>query len=456
MKYYLLIIPFILASYSVKAQAKDDSLFIRKIYDQALSKGQAYEDLRFLCKNIGARLAGSVPAQMAVQWGFEKLKSYGFDTVYLQEIQVPNWKRGTKESAFLTTAKGEIIPLDILALGGSIHTNGTMLSEIIVFQDLEELRRAAPERVKGKVAFVNQLFDPTQVNTFASYSTCASTRHWCGIEAARKGAVAVIIRSVSSSTDHHPHTGGMAYADSVHKIPGAAVSTLSADLILKHSLQGKLSIHLEMDCRTLPDVVSYNVIGELRGKKNPNKYISVGGHLDSWDVGEGAHDDGAGIVHSIEALRILKTLNYRPNNTLRVVLFMNEENGNRGGISYAEYALDKKEIHIAAIESDRGGFTPRGFTCDGTSKQVQLLQSFDKLLKPYNLHLFEKGYGGVDINPLKKKYNNICLFGFYPDEQRYFDLHHTEADVFETVNKRELELGCASISSLIYLLDKNL
>jgi hypothetical protein len=209
-----------------------------------------------------------------------------------------------------------------------------------------------------------------------------------------------------------------------------------------------------MNCQMLEPKPSHNVIGEIRGSKFPNRIITVGGHLDSWDIGEGAHDDGAGIVHSIEALRLLKVLGYRPNFTLRVVLFMNEENGNMGGMTYASWVKERGEEHIVAIESDRGGFSPRGFDVDGNSQHLSFLRSFAHLFKPYELHHFEKGFGGVDIMPLKQQFPGIALFGFVPDSQRYFDFHHAETDVFEAVNKRELELGAASIASLIYLIDK--
>ena len=213
---------------------------------------------------------------------------------------------------------------------------------------------------------------------------------------------------------------------------------------------------LEMDCQNYPDVTSYNIIAELVGSQFPNEIITFGGHIDSWDTGEGAHDDGAGVIHNLEALRVLKTLNYKPKHTLRLVFFMNEENGNRGGETYATWTKEKNEKQIAAIESDRGGFSPRGFDLDGSDETLKLLQSFAPLFAPYFVNQFEKGYGGVDINPLKKQYEGIPLFGFSVDSQRYFDFHHAESDVFENVNKRELELGCASVASLIYLLDNRL
>ena len=211
-----------------------------------------------------------------------------------------------------------------------------------------------------------------------------------------------------------------------------------------------------MDCRDYPDTTSHNVIGDLIGNEKPDEFIVFGGHLDSWDTGEGAHDDGAGVVHCLEALRILNELGYKPKHTLRLVFFMNEENGNRGGKGFAEYAEAEGLNVIAAVESDRGGFAPRGFHCDGSEEQIAFLQTLQPLFKPYDLHIFEKGYGGVDIGPLHRVFPEIPLFGFVPDSQRYFDFHHAPSDVFENVNKRELELGAASIAAFIYLLDQNL
>lgn len=441
--------------FSTAYSQHSDSLFIRKIYSEALSRGKAYEDLRSLCKDIGARLTGSSEAEMAVEWGKAKLSSYGFDKVYLQEIQVPHWERGTKESAWIK-GNGKLIPVKILALGGSVSTNGTMKADLVVFHSLDELRKAKAADVKGKIVLINQPMDETMINTFKAYGACYAIRGDGAVEAAKLGAVGVIVRSLASSADKHPHTGSMYYDEKTVKIPAAAIATEHADLIDAMSQKEKLQFIFEMDCKAFPDVTSYNVIAEMTGTEKPNEIITFGGHLDSWDTGEGAHDDGAGIVHSMEALRILKTLNYKPKHTLRVVFFMNEENGNKGGTTYASWVKEKGEKHIAAVESDRGGFAPRGFSCDGSPEQVKMLQSLRPIFEPYELHVFEKGYGGVDINPLKSQFPGIALFGFVPDSQRYFDFHHAESDVFEAVNKRELELGCAAMSAMIYLLDKTL
>ncbi|MES2799863.1 MAG: M20/M25/M40 family metallo-hydrolase [Bacteroidota bacterium] len=439
-----------------RLSAQTDSAFIRSIYNEALSKGKAYEDLRSLCKDVGARLSGSAEAAMAVQWGKTKLESYGFDKVYLQEIMVPHWERGTKESAWIESKKGNLHKLNILALGGSISTNGLMEGEIIEFKHLDDLKKAKKSKVEGKIVFLNQPMDEQQIITFKAYGGCYAIRGMGAVEASKLGAKAVIIRSLAMPVDKHPHTGGMHYEDSIAKIPAAAVSTEDAEFISKLLAKEALILKMELDCRDFPDAPSHNVIAEITGSEHPNEIITFGGHLDSWDTGEGAHDDGAGIAHCMEALRILKELKYKPKHTLRLVLFMNEENGNQGGENYAKWSKDRGEQQIAAVESDRGGFAPRGFQCDGSEKYQSLLKSLAPNFSSYELHVFEAGYGGVDISPLKKHFEGIPLFGFVPDSQRYFDFHHAESDVFEAVNKRELELGCAAVASFIYLLDRAL
>lgn len=449
---------FILSSFSISfGFSQSDSTQIKAFYNSALTDGKAYEDLRSLCKDIGARLSGSAEAAMAIEWGKEKLEGYNFDKVYLQEIMVPHWERGTKEVGWIKTSEGKLQKTHLLALGGSIGTNGLLEGEVVMFNNLDELKQAKKKDVEGKIVFLNKHMDEQQINTFKAYGGCYMIRGFGAIESSKLGAKAVIIRSLGLPIDEHPHTGSMYYIDSVAKIPAAALSTRDCDVLASAVKKGKSTFVMEMDCRDYPDVLSYNVIAEITGSENPNNIITFGGHLDSWDTGEGAHDDGAGIVHTMEALRIIKATGYKPKNTLRLVFFMNEENGNKGGKSYASWAKEQKnENHIAALESDRGGFAPRGFHVDGPDKYVDLLKSFEKHLTQYDLHVFEKGYGGVDIGPLKKEFDGIPLFGFVPDSQRYFDFHHAPSDVFENVNKRELELGCAAIASMLYLLDQNL
>jgi carboxypeptidase Q len=443
----------VIASFAMSAQAVD-SLVIRSIYDEALEEGQSYKNLRSLCKDVGARLTGSAEAEMAVQWGKDLLESYGFIT-RLQQTPIPHWERGTAEAAWYITADGQMHKIKVLALGGSVGTDGMLTGALLKVKDMEQLEALGKKGIlKDQVVFIDQPFDQKLVNTFNAYGACWPMRGNGTKEAGKYGAKAVLIRSLASPTDDHPHTGSMRYDEEGPKIPGAAISTMAADALSQALENGPVQVRLEMDCRSFPDKISHNVIGEIQGSEFPDEIITIGGHLDSWDVGEGAHDDGAGIVHCIEAMRILKDRGIKLKRTLRVVLYMNEENGVYGAETYAKKAIEQGEKHVFALESDAGGHTPRGFSLDGSLERLELLQSFAYLLYPYGLTELEAGYGGVDINRLKDQYEDITLIGFRPDSQRYFDYHHSENDVFENVHKRELELGCASIASIIYLMDK--
>ena len=440
---------------SANAQVNEDSSFIRKIYDEALGSGHAYENLRSLCKDIGHRLTASAEAQMAIEWGKDLLDGYGFSNVYLQEIKVPHWERGTGEAGWIIAENGQRSKLRIIALGGSVGTGGLIEGEVVMVSSLEELRLLGAEKVSGKIVFFNRPFDQKQINTFRAYGGCVDQR-WQGTsDAAKMGARGVVIRSLSTPTDIHPHTGSMHYDEGVTPIPGAAISTVDADLLNAWLEKGRVYLRMEMDCKIYPDVTSYNVIAEEKGHED-DQIITFGGHLDSWDVGEGAHDDGAGVIHCIEAMRILKKLGYVPNHTLRLVLFMNEENGNWGGKHYAEIAVEHKEKHLAAIESDRGGFLPVGFDIVGNIEQVENARKFLSALNDFELYRFKPGYGGVDIGPLKQYYPEMVQFGMAINSQKYFHYHHAETDIFENVDKRELELGAAAMAALIYLVDQNL
>lgn len=434
---------------NVSAQTNEQQL--RKIFDEALVNGESYENLRVLCKKVGARLSGSVAADQAVYWGEDVLEGIGLDSIWLQEVMVPRWERGNVEKA--TTNKGE--QLTITALGGSIGTpTGGITGEIVEVKSFEELNRLGSNKIKGKIVFFNRPMEPKHISTFSAYGGCVNQRGSGASEAAKLGAIGVIVRSMNLREDDFPHTGGLRYQDGVKKIPGVAISTLDANKLAYELQQGeKIKVTLDLNCQQLKDVKSFNVIGEIRGSVHPEKIITVGGHLDSWDIGEGAHDDGAGVVQSMEVLRIFKAVGYKPQNTIRAVLFMNEENGNRGGEKYAAKAMENKEEHIAALESDRGGFSPRAFSIDGPG--YNKINSWISLLKPYGVYETILGFAGVDIGPLKKEQKDITLIGLVPDSQRYFDYHHSADDVFENVNKRELELGGASLAALIYLIDNN-
>jgi carboxypeptidase Q len=440
----------------LKAQ---DSLMLRKIYDEELVNGQCYGNLHYLCKNIGPRLSGSKNAQKAVEWSKKLMESYGFDHVFLQEVMVPHWVRGAKEVGIIIDGKNKI-PVPIAALGMSVATpKKGITANIIEVHSLKELDTLGESVIKGKIVFFNRPFDPRFIETLHAYGTAGDQRNAGPAAAAKYGAVGVIVRSLTETLDNYPHTGATRYTPGGVNIPAAAISTKGANqlsILLKQRKLPLIKFYFKQNCEMRPDTLSYNVIGELTGSENPNKFITVGGHLDSWDLAEGAHDDGTGVMGSVEAVRILKALGYKPKNTIRAVFFMNEENGDKGGIKYAELAAKNKEEHIAAIESDLGGFTPRGFGFTGlTSSQFKNLASWKTLFEPYGSSRFLVGGGGSDIGPLKEKTPGVVLIGFDPDSQRYFDVHHTPNDVFENVNKRELELGAASMASLIYLIDQH-
>ena len=444
---------FLFCILSINIQAQDDKT-LRSIYDMALTESEAYENLRVLCKDIGHRLSGSEGADSAVVWGQRVLDKLDLDSIYLQEIMVPHWERGRKERAYFYNEKGKNM-LDVCALGGSVSTgmNQFIKGDVIEVQSLDEVNNLADSLVKGKIIFYNRPMDPEIISTFSAYGSCVDQRYSGAIEAAKKGAIAIIVRSMNLRQDDFPHTGSMGYEEGTDSIPAFAISTNGADYLSNNIAKYEnIELNLKSFCKTYPDKISYNVIGEIIGSEFPDEYITVGGHLDSWDMGEGAHDDGAGVVQSIEVLHLLNLMNIKPKHSIRVVLFMNEENGNRGGIHYAERAAAKNEKHLMAMESDRGGFSPRGFSVDGTEEQLNAITKWADLFEPYGIHEFKMGFAGVDINPLED--GKICLIGLSPDSQRYFDHHHSDNDVFEEVNRRELVLGAASMTSLIYLIDK--
>lgn len=456
MKLITTFISILYLSSSLLAQ-NADSLVIKKIYDEALGCGQAYTNLEYLCKKIGPRLSGSQNAQKAVEWTKKIMEDYGFDRVYLQEVMVPHWERGVKETAYILEGTTKI-PVRIAALGGSVASPAQgVLAQVIEVKSFEELRSLGESVVKGKIIFFNRPFDNKLFDPFEAYRGAVDQRSQGAVEAAKLGAIGVIVRSMTNIIDDNPHTGGMRYQDGVTKIPAAAISTKAAELLSQKLLMKKqlpIRLYFKQNCKTLPDALSYNVVGEIRGSVNPEKIITVGGHLDSWDLAEGAHDDGTGITQSIEILRMFKSLNIKPRNTIRAVMFMNEENGLRGGLKYAELARQNQEKHIAALESDHGGFSPRGFTIQESSSAMAQIEKWRHLFAPYKVTEFMPGGGGADIGPLKTVVPEIVLIGLKPDSQRYFDIHHASSDVFENVNKRELELGAASMASLIYLIDK--
>ncbi len=434
----------------------DDEKQIRAIYSAALTEGKAYDRLNHLSNQIGGRLSGSVEAEQAVEYTKAQLDSMGLDRVWLQPVKVPKWVRGIPEFAYMETSPGLTNNLPICALGGSVATPlGGVKANVVEVQGIEDLKTLGREKIQGKIVFFNRPMDPTQISTFQAYSACVDQRYSGAAEAGKFGAVGVLVRSMNLRLDDFPHTGSMAYGDLPvsQRIPAAAISTNGAELLSTTlKLNPNTKFYFKQNCKEFDEVESHNVIGEIKGSTYPDEVMVVGGHLDSWDLGDGSHDDGAGCVQSMDVLQLLMATGYRPKRTIRVVLFMNEENGLRGGNKYAEIAKNKNEKHVFALESDSGGFTPRGFSFECSAANLKQVQGWKNLFAPYLIHLFDEGYSGADISPLKD--DGIVLAGLRPDSQRYFDHHHAANDTFEHINKRELELGAATMASLVYLFDK--
>jgi len=456
------LLPLIILSFAItitNAQ-NEDSVFIRKLSDEILLNSKAYDNLRVLTKQIGGRLAGSPQMVKAEQWGLRAMKAANADSAWLQQCMVPHWVRGGQDKAHaidvpLTAGGGKrkgARVLDVVALGNSVGSMKPLTAQVLLVNNFDELEQKKDE-VKGKIVFYNYKFNPTYLRTFQAYSDASQYRGAGPSRAAKYGAVGVIVRSMSHSTDNHPHTGATRYADTLPKIPAVAIGLRDADWLSDILQKQTTKVTLHTHGKFLPDTIGHNVIGEIKGSEFPNEYITVGGHLDSWDNCEGAHDDGAGCVQTIEILRAFKALGYRPKRTIRFVLFANEENGLRGGNKYAEEAQAKGEKHIFALESDAGGFTPRGFGFNVAADKFAKVKAWEALLKPYGACEFSQGGGGADIGPLNRT-QGTPVAGLQPDSQRYFDYHHARNDTFEAVNKRELDLGAVNMAALIYLIDK--
>ena len=449
----------LLIGFATRANAQsDDSVFISKVSDEILVSGKIYANLRVLCKTVGGRLSGSPQKFKAEQWGINVLREAGADKVSLQECRVPHWDRGGKDQAWYTYKDGAgktvKVMLDVLALGNSMGTGKTGVKAGLVycnnFDDLEKQK----DIVKGRIVFFNYPFNEKYLQPFRAYGESGAYRRSGPSRAAKYGALAVVIRSMSGSTDNNPHTGLTRYDSGYAKIPCAAMGLQDADKLSALMKSGNsVELYYKSNARLLPDTIGHNVIGEITGTEFPNEVITVGGHLDSWDPGEGAQDDGAGCVHAVEVLRVLKTLGYHPKRTIRIVLFADEENGGNGGDTYAAAAKASGENHLFAFESDAGGFTPRGMGFSMAATQLAKVQTWLPMFVPYGVYQFTAGGGGADIGPLHQLLKTPVA-GLSPDGNRYFDLHHARNDVFENVNKRELELGAINMTALIYLIDK--
>ncbi len=433
--------------------AQSDSMALQKLRDDIMLHSPCYENLRVLTKTIGHRLSASPQAAKAVQWGLKAMKDAGADTAWLQPVWVPHWERGTEWLKVKLAGAAGFEPMRMLSLGNSRGNGKVVEAPILMVQTLDEFNALTQAQVAGKIIFLNYRFRQDFISTFQGYGDAIKYRALSPTIVAQKGGVGTIIRSLSTGADDAPHTGMTRIVDSIRKIPSVAIGNLGADKLEQACRKGIVTAQLLTSGRMLDSVLSYNVIGELRGTTHRDEYIVVGGHLDSWDVGEGAQDDGAGCVQSIEVIRALKASGIRPKRTVRAVLFMNEENGARGGRAYADSAKARSERHIIAIESDAGGFSPRGVGMEMKADKKAVIKAWAPLFAPLNVYDFDREEGGTDIDPLSKL--GTPLAGLNPDPQRYFDYHHTEQDVFEVVNHRELKLGAATLATLVYLVSEH-
>lgn len=453
-KIVLFLLTFLFVPINTFSQQVDNDLYelSKKIVRSALIERKGYQWLEELCK-IGPRLPGSENSNKAIQWAKQKMEEAGFDSVWLQPVMAPHWVRGNFEEAkILKSKRFKSRKLSITALGGSVGTDKNGITgEIIIVNNFEELKLKS-DLVKGRIVFYNRPLDYGEVEPFAGYGGAVNQRSFGAIEAAKYGAIGVIVRSITTKHDNVPHTGVMNYVDSLPKIPAVAIGYQDADFLADAVLnEPDLQVNIKLSCKKLPDVMSYNVIGEIRGNEFPNEIIVVGGHFDSWDKGCGAHDDGAGCVQSMEVLDIFKRLNIKPKRTIRCVLFIDEEQSQTGAKEYAKFSQESNQKHLAAIEADRGAFTPRGFYADTDSSTLNYLQSFLPYLSLAKIDWIRKGGSGVDVSKIK---NTKALFGYVPDSQRYMDVHHSDNDTFDTVHPREFELGSAAMAIMCLLLSE--
>jgi hypothetical protein len=442
-------------SFNISSQ-NNDSIALRKNFDYYLTKSNCYKNLEFLTTKIESRLSGSPGAAKAVTWAKKAMYEAGADTVYLQPCLVPHWVRGVKETCSSVNPKTkQKTNYSICALGNSIATSKIGINApVIIVNSFNQLDSLGEKNIKGKIVFYNVYFNHTHLSTGSCYGETVTYRYSGPSKAAKYGAIATIVRSMSSISNDFPHTGVMGYDSSVSilKIPACAISFSGADKLLEQlKANPALTLNLKMSCQMLSKELSYNVVGEITGSEKPSEIILAGGHLDAWDNGQGAHDDGAGVVQAIEVLAMFKKQNIKPKHTIRAVAFMNEENGGAGGKAYFEDTKKNNLKHIAALESDAGGFSPRGISIDTTMGAYKNVLSWKELLNPYFVQFIKKDGHGADIEYLKQI--GVPLIGFEPDGQKYFDYHHTSDDTFDKINKRELELSAGVIGSLIYLID---
>lgn len=429
---------------------------LARLRDAALASDYALRQTAYLCNNIGPRLSGSPQAARAVEYIAGEMRALGLD-VRLEEVRVPHWVRG-EESAALTQfpgmAPGTTQKIVITALGPSVATPPTgLLAPVVVVRSFDELNRLGQSQVKGRIVLFNVKFDEAiqdQGSGTEAYGQSVAYRSGGAVAAARLGAVAALNRSAGSSAFRKPHTGSVRYDEGVPRIPAAAITAEDAELIAHLVAQGEVKLRLVLTPQTMPDAISHNVIADLRGYENPAQVVIVSGHLDSWDLGTGALDDAVGVATAMEVVNLCRKLGLRPRRTIRVIPYMNEENGLRGGTTYFENQRQNLANHIAAIESDLGAGHPTGFYAHVAPQALSMLQPLARVLQSSGAGIIRlvPNSVGADISPLE----NAGVPGFAPitDTRHYFKYHHTPADTFDKVDPRNLAENAAVMAVLAY------
>ena len=436
----LIILTLLLWSNSVFAAdlPKKYTATANRLIHTATNSPFGFKRLETLCDTFGPRFTGSANLENAIDWCMKEMKKDGFKNVHGEKVKVPRWVRG-RESATLISPRHRALPM--MGLGGSVGTpKEGITAEVLVVKSFEDLKTKT-EQAKGKIVLFNL--------PFTEYRETVIVRRLGAIEASKAGAVASLIRSVGPFSMQSPHTGNMAYKDEVKKIPHAALSLEDAEMLARMQTRGeKLKIQLKMEAHMLPDGYSRNVIADIPGVEHPEQIVIVSGHIDSWDVGQGAMDDGGGCVASWEAARLMLKLGLKPKRTIRVVLWTNEENGIRGAKEYAQRHANDLKNHVLAIESDSGVFNPSGYGFLGSGKGMETIQAVGKLLDPIKAGEIKKGCRGADV--LKLITGGVPAMHLEVDREKYFWFHHTDADTIDKLNPAEFNLCVASMAVMAF------
>ena len=423
-------------SNSIKEKYTDVSL---RIISEALSDSTAYERLAYLCDTFGPRLSGSNNLEESINWILKEMKKDGLDEVQGERVKVPSWKRGNESVRLLRPFKKE---LAMLGLGSSVKTPRTgITADVVVVNDFNELERNA-KKVKGKIVLYNV--------PFTTYGQTVTYRYEGASRAAKHGAVASLIRSIGSWSMNTPHTGNMSYDKKYKKIPAAALTIEDAMMLGRLFDRGeRITMRIDMEAKMTGDRWSRNVVSQINGSLYPDEIVVVGGHIDSWDVGQGAHDDGGGCIAAWEVIRLIKELGLRPKRTIRCVLWTNEENGGKGNKAYRDMHMDELNDHVLAIESDGGVFAPTGFGFTGSNEAKEIVKEIHELMKPIKANNLTDWGRAADVAPINDE--GIPVMSLNVEGSKYFWYHHTDADTFDKVDYHEFTKCVAAMAIMAFV-----